>query len=188
MTNSNSSLSSQFVLSASGSRFPKMNTIAFHPSIGFGEVVGRVGERVRISFDGAELTPERKAMMARVADVSANSAEIEIAGLEARKADMTDAFYEAGAIVNQLTESIIARVRDASEMLVGIDGAEASGWEFDEYATVSIKTKAARAKAPAPRLPTRPAVTDALEDDGRPDWLVAELNETFGDNWQPLAK
>ena len=188
MTNSNSSLSSQFVLSASGSRFPKMNTIAFHPSIGFGEVVGRVGERVRISFDGAELTPERKAMMARVADVSANSAEIEIAGLEARKADMTDAFYEAGAIVNQLTESIISRVRDASEMLVGIDGAEASGWEFDEYATYTPKAKKVRAKAPAPRLPTRPAAAQGLEDDGRPDWLVAELNETFGDNWQPPAK
>lgn len=188
MTKSNLTLSSQSVLTASGARFPKLNTIAFHPSIGFGEVVGRIGERVRISFDGAELTPERKAMMARVADVSANSAEIEIAGLEARKADVNDAFYEAGALVNQLTESIISRVRDASEMLVGIDGAEASGWEFDEYATVSIKTKTVRAKAPAPRVPTAPAVAQGLEDDGRPDWLVAELNETFGDTWTPNAK
>jgi len=188
MTKSNLSLSSQSVLTASGSRFPKMNTIAFHPSVGFGEVVGRVGERVRIQFDEAELTDERKALMARVADASANSAEIEIAGLEARKADMTDAFYEAGAIVNQLTESIISRVRESNEMLVGIDGAEASGWEFDEYATVSIKTKAARAKAPAPRLPTAPAVAQGLEDAGRPDWLVAELNETFGDTWTPNAK
>ena len=101
-----------------------------------------------------------------------------------RAQEETDALYGASALVRQLQESVISRTRGANEMIVAIDGAEAIGWEFDEFATYTPKRTIKKAKAPAPRPYKAPAskVGD-LEDDARPDWLVAELNETFGDYW-----
>ena len=40
--------STSFVKTPAGSRIPKTGTLAYHPSIGFCDVVGRVGERVRV--------------------------------------------------------------------------------------------------------------------------------------------
>ena len=50
--------------------------------------------------------------------------------------------------------------------------------------TYTPKRSIKKAKAPAPR-PFKAPVSKVgdLEDDARPDWLVAELNETFGDYW-----
>ena len=47
MTNQNTNPTT-FVKTPAGSRIPKTGTLAYHPSIGFCDVIGRVGERVRI--------------------------------------------------------------------------------------------------------------------------------------------
>ena len=187
-----------FVTTPAGSRIPKIGTIACHPSIGFAEVVGRVGERVRIRVtdfsDASDValasgTISRKAWMARVAETSENSALLEIDGLDARLLDDSDGLFGAAALVKQFQESIISRTRGANEMVVAIDGAEDVGWEFDEYLVATPSRKKVRAKAPAPRPQPKPVSrVGTLEDDSRPDWLVAELNETFGNDWTPTAQ
>ena len=72
-----------FVLTPAGSRIPKTGSLAYHPSIGFADVVGRVGERVRIRVtDFSEATDvvlrsgtiSRQAWMSRVAETSDASA------------------------------------------------------------------------------------------------------------------
>ena len=196
MTNQNTNPTT-FVKTPAGSRIPKTGTLAYHPSIGFCDVIGRVGERVRIRVSDfseasdvvlASGTISRKAWLARVAQTAEASALFEIDGLDARSADPLDALYEARPLVRQMQESIISRTRGANEMLVALDGAEAIGWEFDEYMTYTPKRKIAKAKAPAPRPYQAPASTvGTLEDPSKPDWLVAEMNECFGDAWQPSA-
>ena len=197
MTNQNTN-SPAFVKTPAGSRIPKTGTLAFHPSIGFCDVIGRVGERARIRVtDFSEATDvvlssgtiSRKAWMARVAETAENTALAMIDSLDARSADPDDALYEARPLVKQMQESIISRTRGANEMLVAIDGAEAIGWEFDEYLVHTPKAKTRKGKAPAPRPQPKPvSKVGTLEDDSRPDWLVAELNETFGNDWTPSAQ
>ena len=175
------------VLTPAGNRIPVRGTIACHPILGFGEVVTRSGSRLRIA-----ITSPEEGALDRIAAVSAartSGAEIEIAGLEARMADKEDAFNGAKSLVNGMIESLIARCTEDNEVLVNIDTAEAFGWEFDEYATEAPKKSKVKAKAPAPRpQPVAPATVGTLEDAGRPDWLVAELNETFGNDWTPSAQ
>jgi hypothetical protein len=190
--------SPSFVTTPNGSRIPKIGTLAFHPSIGFAEVTGRMGERVRIRVTDfseasdvvlASGTISRQAFMKRLADVSETVALAEIEGYEARMLDETDGLYGAAPLVKQLSESAIARTRGANEMIVGIDGAEDVGWEFDTYCVHTPNRKRTRAKAPAPRPQPKPVSNvGTLEDDSRPDWLVAELNETFGNDWTPSAQ
>jgi hypothetical protein len=73
-------------------------------------------------------------------------------------------------------------------MIVALDGAEDVGWEFDEYLTHAPRRKFTKQKAPAPRPYQAPASkVGTLEDPSKPDWLVAEMNECFGDTWQPSA-
>ncbi len=229
MTNPNTN-SPTFVTTPRGSRIPKIGTLAYHPSIGFCDVIGRIGERVRIRVtdfsealpvtlsrpmveDGEQLslvTPEqaeiaeefgitsifrkpaytetisRREWMKRIAASSDNTALAECAVYDARAQDETDALYGAAPLVRQLQESVMSRCRAANEMLVAIDGAEAIGWEFDEYATYTPKRTIKKAKAPAPRPYQAPASkVGTLEDPTKPDWLVAEMNECFGDAWQP---
>ena len=168
-------MTTQFVTTPAGSRIPKLGTIAYHDTVGFGEVIGRSGGRLRIKIETAR--PD-------VSEVSNNSAELEIAHLEHRLGNPDDPFYQARGLVNGMIDSIIARTVGANEMLVSLDVAEASGWEFDEYCTTTPRPALRRAEAPAPRpRKQEPTRVGSLEDDARPDWLVAELNETFGDYW-----
>jgi len=176
-----------FSLTPNGSRIPVRGTIACHPSLGFGEVVTRSGSRLRIAITSPE--DGIAARIAEVSEVRTAGAEFEIADLEARLANPEDAFYGASALVNSMIETVIARCTEANEIIVNIDDAEACGWEFDEYCVVAEKVERKRGKAPAPRLPkAAPSKVGTLEDDARPDWLVAELNETFGDMWTPSAQ
>ena len=187
-----------FVTTPAGSRIPKIGTIACHPSIGFAEVTGRVGERVRIRVTDfseasdvvlASGTISRQEYMQRLADMSETVALAEIDTYEARMLDETDGLYGAAALVKQLSESAIGRTRGANEMVVAIDGAEDVGWEVDEYLVHTPSRKKVRAKAPAPRpMPKPVSKVGTLEDESRPDWLVAELNETFGNDWTPTAQ
>jgi hypothetical protein len=175
------------VLTHNGVRIPARGTIACHPSLGFGEVVTRSGSRLRIA-----ITSPEEGALARLAVVSAartSGAEIEIAGLEARMADSEDALHGAKALVNGMIEGLIARCTEDNEVIVNIDDAEAMGWEFDEFAMELPKSARKRGKAPAPRLPKKPVSNvGTVEDAARPDWLVAELNETFGNDWTPIAQ
>ena len=190
--------STSFVKTPAGSRIPKTGTLAYHPNIGFAEVVGRVGDRVRIRVtDFSEATDvvlrketiSRKAWLARVAEANDNGIEAEIAVYDARAQEESDALYGASALVRQLQESVMSRARGANEMLVNLDSAASLDWEFDEYMTYTPKRSIKKAKAPAPRPYQAPASNvGTLEDDERPDWLVAELNETFGDMWTPTAQ
>ena len=189
-----------FVTTPAGSRIPKIGTLAYHPNIGFCDVVGRVGDRVRIrvtDFSEAtdvtlragtpeETTISRADWMARVAQTAEASALFEIDGLDARSADPLDALYEARPLVRQMQESIISRTRGASEMLINLDAAGSLDWEFDEYMTERPASERKRGKAPAPRPYKKPASrVGTLEDPTKPDWLVAEMNEAFGDMWTP---
>ena len=189
-----------FVTTPRGARIPKIGTLAYHPSIGFCDVIGRVGERVRIRVtDFSEATdvvlavgtPEERTIsrsdyLALLAQTSDNSALSECEHLDARGQDDTDALYGASPLIRQLQESVMSRCRAANEMLVALDGAEAIGWEFDEYLTEQPKSKAKRGKAPAPRPLKKPVSrVGTLEDPTKPDWLVAEMNECFGDMWTP---
>ena len=184
-----------FVTTPRGSRIPKIGTLAYHPSIGFCDVIGRVGERVRIRVtdfsDATEVvlasgTISRRDWMKRLAATSDNTALAECAALDARGQDETDALYGASPLIRQLQESIMSRCRGANEMLVALDGAEAIGWEFDEYLVSTPSRKTLRGKAPAPRPQPKPASrVGTLEDPTKPDWLVAEMNECFGDMWTP---
>ena len=190
--------SASFVKTPAGSRIPKMGTIAYHPNIGFAEVVGRVGDRVRIRVndfsDATDValrsgTITRQAWLARVAEVNDNAIETEMAVYDARAQDESDALYGASALVRQLQESVMSRARGANEILVNLDSAASLDWEFDEYMTYTPKRSIKKAKAPAPRPYKAPASkAGTLEDDERPDWLVAELNETFGNDWTPTAE
>ena len=175
------------VLTPAGNRIPARGTIACHPALGFGEVVTRSGSRLRIA-----ITSPEEGALDRIAAVSAArtaGAELEIAGLEARLADVHDALHGGKALVNGMIESLIARCTEDNEVIVNIDDAEAFGWEFDEFAMELPKSERKRGKAPAPRPPKKPVATvGTVEDDARPDWLVAELNETFGDMWTPTAQ
>ena len=190
--------STSFVKTPAGSRIPKTGTLAYHPSIGFCDVVGRVGERVRVRItDFSEAsdvvlrkeTISRQAWLARVSEASDNAIMTECAVYDARAKVDTDALYGASPMVRQLQESVMSRARGANEMLVSIDAAERVGWEFDEYMTYTPKRSIKKAKAPAPRPYKAPASNvGTLEDDERPDWLVAELNETFGNDWTPTAQ
>ena len=184
-----------FVTTPRGARIPKIGTLAYHPSIGFCDVIGRVGERVRIRVtdfsDATEVvlasgTISRRDWMKRLAATSDNTALAECAALDARGQDETDALYGASPLIRQLQESIMSRCRGANEMLVALDGAEAIGWEFDEYLVSTPSRKTLRGKAPAPRPQPKPASrVGTLEDPTKPDWLVAEMNECFGDMWTP---
>jgi hypothetical protein len=175
-----------------------MGTVAYHPNIGFAEVVGRVGDRVRIRVtdfsDATDValrsgTISRQAWMSRVAEASDVSALAECAVYDARAKDESDGLYGASALVRQLQESVISRARGANEMVVNLDSAGSLDWEFDEYMTYTPSAKLKKAKAPAPRPYKAPASkVGTLEDDERPDWLVAELNETFSDYWTPSAE
>jgi len=201
------------VLTPAGSRIPKVGTICCHPSIGFATVVSRTQRALRIQLDDIEGADDvtlrngdvitRAAWLSRLSDADLSRACIEIAVLEARR-DATPVQVENGSgvawmqdeplagarpFVKQLCASIEASVREADEMIVSIDSAEACGWEFDEFATFTPKRKITKGKAPKPRAPKQePTNVGTLEDTARPDWLVAELNETFGDMWTPTVQ
>jgi len=173
------------VLTPAGSRIPVRGSIACHPSLGFGEVVTRSGSRVRIAITDFA-SDEARDRVAAVSTARENGAEIEISGLEARLADKDDAFHGAKALVNGMIEGLIARCTETNEVIVNIDGAEAIGWEFDEFAMELPKKTKTRGKAPAPRPFKKPASNvGTVEDPTKPDWLVAEMNECFGDMWTP---
>ncbi len=194
MTNQTTN-SPAYVTTPAGSRIPKTGTLAYHPNIGFAEVVGRVGDRVRIRVtdysDATDVvlasgTISRKAWMARLAEASENTALAMMDALDARSADPLDALYEARPLVKQMQESIISRTRGANEMIVNLDATGSLDWEFDEYLVDAPKRTIKKAKAPAPRPYQAPASkVGTLEDPTKPDWLVAEMNECFGDTWQP---
>ena len=186
------------VLTPAGSRIPARGTIACHPVLGFGEVVTRSGSRLRIAItDPADGAAER---IAAVSAARTASAEIEIAGLEARRDGLCpetgleahhtcqDAFIGATALVNGMIEGLIARCTEDNEVIVNIDDAEAFGWEFDEFAMELPKKSKTRGKAPKPRAPKPvPSNVGTVEDPAMEDWMVAEMNECFGEYWTPTA-
>jgi len=193
-----------------GSRIPKVGTLACHPLIGFATVVSRTQSSVRILLDEiADAEPvtlrdgsvvTRKAWVARVAAASLDGAKQECAHLDARRDGvcsqtgrgaplyLQDAFIDAKVRVKTAKKSIMSRVRKANEMLVSIDGAEACGWEFDEYATWTPLKNIKKAKAPKPVVPEAvPSSIGTVEDPEMADWMVAEMNECFGDAWTATA-
>jgi hypothetical protein len=186
------------VLTHNGTRIPARGTIACHPLLGFGEVVTRSGSRLRIAItDPVDGAAER---LAAVSAARTASAEIEISGLEARRDGLCpetglgahhahqDAFIGATALVNGMIEGLIARCTEDNECIVNIDDAEAFGWEFDEYAMEQPLKNTKKAKAPKPRAPKPvPSKVGTIEDASKPDWLVAEMNECFGEYWTPAA-
>ena len=187
------------VTTPAGSRIPKVGTICCHPSLGFGSVISRTQSSVRIVLDDLEDADDvtlkdgtivsRAAWLSRVSDASLNGACAEIAHLEARGRDDQDALYGARVQIKTLAASIEQRVRGADEMVVSIDGAEPCGWEFDEYAMEQPLKNIKKAKAPKPRAPKPvPAKVGTVEDPEMADWMVAEMNECFGEYWTPTAE
>jgi hypothetical protein len=186
-----------FATTPNGSKIPARESIAWNPAVGFGVVVTRSGSRVRIAVD-APANLEVTARLERISEASLNAACIEIAGLEARRdglcpetglgvADrLQDPFIGATALVKQLSASVEARIREPNEMIINIDDAERFGWEFDEYARLPVLKKVLKEKAPKPAVTQVTEVVE-LEDASRPDWLVAEMNACYGDNWIPRA-
>jgi len=186
-----------FATTPKGSKIPARESIAWNPAVGFGVVVTRSGSRVRIAVDAAA-NLEVTARLERISEASLNAACIEIAGLEARRdglcpetglgvADrLQDPFIGATALVKQLSASVEARIREPNEIIINIDDAERFGWEFDEYATQPVLKKTLKEKAPKPSVAQAAEVVE-LEDASRPDWLVAEMNACYGDNWIPRS-
>jgi len=186
------------VLTHNGTRIPARGTIACHPVLGFGEVVTRSGSRLRIAItDPVDGAAER---LAAVSAARTSGAEIEIAGLEARRDGLCpetglgahhnaqDAFIGATALVNGMIEGLIARCTEDNECIVNIDDAEAFGWEFDEFAMELPKSERKRGKAPKPVAPKPvPSNVGTVEDPEMADWMVAEMNECFGEYWTPTA-
>tara|TARA_R110002110_G_scaffold174831_2_gene378106 strand:+ start:846 stop:1433 length:588 start_codon:yes stop_codon:yes gene_type:complete len=179
----------QPVLTSRGVRIPKVGTIAVHPALGFCTVISRTHSSLRLTVDDIDGADDvtlrdgsivsRADWMQRVSEASLNSACIEIAGLEARKADREDAFHGATAFVKELSASLEARVRDVNEMVISIDQAEACGWEFDEFATFTPSKNIKKAKAPKPVTVT-PPVEEV--DDAMPSWMADEVGECFADD------
>jgi hypothetical protein len=89
-------------------------------------------------------------------------------------------------LVKQLSASVEARIREPNEIIINIDDAERFGWEFDEYARLPVLKKVLKEKAPKPAVTQVTEVVE-LEDASRPDWLVAEMNACYGDNWIPRS-
>ena len=188
-----------FATTPKGSKIPARESIAYHASVGFGVVVARSGSRVRIAIDEPESSDVTE-RLERISEASLSAACIEIAGLEARRdglcpetglgvADrLQDPFIGATALVKQLSASVEARIREPNEIIINIDDAERFGWEFDEYATQPVLKKVLKEKAPKARPPKQePSRVGTLEDPSRPDWLVAEMNECYGNAWEPNA-
>ena len=187
------------VLTPAGTRIPARGTIACHPVLGFGEVVTRSSSRLRIAItDPVDGAAER---LAAVSAARTASAEIEISGLEARRDGLCpetglgahpnaqDAFIGATALVNGMIEGLIARCTEDNECIVNIDDAEAFGWEFDEFAMELPKKSKTRGKAPKPRAPKKPVSNvGTVEDPAMEDWMVAEMNECFGEYWTPTGE
>ena len=189
-----------FATTPKGSKIPARESIAWNPAVGFGVVVTRSGSRVRIAVD-APANLEVTARLERISEASLNAACIEIAGLEARRDGLCpetglgvadrhqDPFIGATALVKQLSASVEARIREPNEIIINIDDAERFGWEFDEYATQPVLKKVLKEKAPKARPPKQePSNVGTLEDSSRPDWLVAEMNECYGNHWQPNSE
>jgi len=186
------------VLTHNGTRIPARGTIACHPVLGFGEVVTRSGSRLRIAItDPVDGAAER---IAAVSAARTAGAEIEISGLEARRDGLCpetglgahwacqDAFIGATALVNGMIEGLIARCTEDNEVIVNIDDAEAFGWEFDEFAMETPKKSKTRGKAPKPVAPKPVSNVGTVEDPEMADWMVAEMNECFGEYWTPTAE
>ena len=185
------------VLTHNGTRIPARGTIACHPVLGFGEVV--TSSRLRIAItDPVDGAAER---LAAVSAARPAGAEIEIAGLEARRDGLCpetglgahpnaqDAFIGATALVNGMIEGLIARCTEDNECIVNIDDAEAFGWGFDEFAMELPKKNIKKAKAPKARPPKPvPSNVGTVEDPAMADWMVAEMNECFGEYWTPTAE
>ena len=168
-----------------GSKIPARESIAWNPAIGFGVVVARSGSRVRIAVD-APANLEVTARLERVSEASLNSACIETAGIMARVEDDQDALWKQTPTAKMLCAAVEARIREANEIIINIDDAERFGWEFDEYATQPVLKKLHKQNAPKARPPKQvPSKVGTLEDPTRPDWLVAEMNECFGNSWTP---
>jgi len=166
------------VLTPNGFPIPVRGSICFHPSMGFGEVVTRSGSRLRIAItepvDGSVSDS-----LSAVSSARTSSAEIEIAGLEARMADKEDAFHGAKALVNGMIEGLIARCTEDNECIVNIDGAVACGWEFDEFAMEQPNRNIKKVKAAKP-VTVAPPVEEV--DDSMPTWMTDEVGECFGDD------
>jgi len=175
------------VLTARGVRIPLVGTIAYHEAIGFCTVTSRTQSSLSLSVDDVAGAHDvtlrdgsivsRADWLQRVSDVSLNSACIEIAGLEARLADREDALHGATSFVKELCSSLEARVRDAEEMVIAINGAERCGWQFDEYASYipQVKSMFKSERKAFVEAPARVVTDDVSSDD--PDWLVAELDD-----------
>ena len=181
-----------------GSRIPKVGTLCCHDAIGFATVVSRTQRTLRIVLDDLDGADDvtlrngdvitRAAWLSRVAAASVKGANIEVTGIIARVNDEDDALYQARPFAKSLIASVKSRIRKANEMIVGIDGAEACGWEFDEYATWTPKKNIKKAKAPKPVAPKPvPSNVGTVEDPEMADWMVDEMNECFGEYWTPTA-
>ena len=174
-----------FATTPKGSKIPARESIAWNPAVGFGVVVTRSGSRVRIAVDAAA-NLEVTARLERISEASLNAACIETAGIMARIEDEQDALYKQSPTAKMLCAGVEARIREPNEIIINIDDAERFGWEFDEYATQPVLKKTLKEKAPKPSVAQAVEVVE-LEDASRPDWLVAEMNACYGDNWIPRS-